>query len=115
MNSVIRVRLLDHLLFCLYYQSMTLIQLQKKIKPLISRGATFENFLKESLILQLQEINKKIAVFEGKYNQTFLEFTRDWKKMTGAQKHSYETEGDYLDWEALESYKRDLMRVIHSM
>jgi len=95
---------------------MTTATIEKKIAPILPRGEkTLTRFVKDALFLQLQEISKKIALFEGKYNGGFSEFGRKRKKMPRLQKHAYETEGDYLDWEALEDHKRALMRVIHSM
>ena len=94
---------------------MITVALEKKIRPLIPKGMTFQRFLKEALLLQLQEVSKKIAVFEGRYNKTFPEFAREWKKAKEPFKSSYETESDYIDWEALETRKRDLMAAIHSL
>lgn len=71
--------------------------------------------MKDALLLQLQEVSKKIVVFEAQYNTSFLEFKQHQPKMSAAQRYSYENESNYLDWEALESYKLDLMRVIHSL
>jgi menaquinone-dependent protoporphyrinogen IX oxidase len=69
--------------------------------------------MKQALILQLQETSRKIALFEGKYNKEFQEFRRIRAK--SPKKRSYELESDYLDWEALEDYKQELMRTIHSL
>lgn len=95
---------------------MTTVAIEKKIAPILPRGErTLARFVKDALFLQLQEVSKKIASFEGKYNGTFPEFERKWKKMPRSKKNSYETESDYMDWEALEDHKRALMRVIHLM
>ena len=94
---------------------MSTLDIQKKIAPLIPKGSNLEGFLKEAIILQFQETNKKIAVFEAKYNGSFEDFKRKWKKTKNSKKFSYELEGDFFDWEALDQYKRDLLRVIHSL
>lgn len=95
---------------------MKVLDIQKKITPVLPKGErSLYRFFKEALILKLQEVNQKIAVFEGKYNKGFREFVRDWTKRKNAKRYAYELESDYLDWEALEQYKRDLMRVIHSL
>lgn len=95
---------------------MTTTELQRKIAPLLPKGEdSFNGFIKEALLLRLQEVNQKIALFEGKYNKSFFEFKRLWKKLSDKKRHSYEIESDFLDWEALEEYKRDLMRVIYSL
>lgn len=95
---------------------MTAIELQQKIAPLLPRGKTqMKHFVKNALLLQLQDVNRKIAVFEAKYNQSFAEFERAWKKKGAAARFIYEQESDYLDWQALETYKRDLMQSSHSL
>ena len=95
---------------------MTIAELQKKISPLLPKGKQpFKNFIREALVLKLQGINQKIAVFEGKYNKNFQQFRNEWQKTRSAKRYDYETEGDYVDWEALEEYKHDLMRTAHSL
>ncbi|MEK7542030.1 MAG: hypothetical protein AAB533_04230 [Patescibacteria group bacterium] len=89
--------------------------IERKIAPVLPRGnEPLKRFVKDALFLQLQDVNKKIALFEGKYNHGFQEFERMWKKAARVKKHAYETEGDYMDWEALEDHKRMIMGVIHS-
>ena len=95
---------------------MTLLALEKKIAPLLPRGKkTLERFMKDALLLQLQDVSKKIAVFEARYNKSFREFRRDWIKTKSPHRYSYQSESDSMDWEALETHKRDLMRVMHSL
>lgn len=95
---------------------MTTATLQRKLSSLLPKGEkSIQGFVKESLIFRLQEVNKKIALFEGKYNLNFASFKQMWTKSSGKKKYSYEMESDYIDWEALEDYKRELMRVIHSL
>ena len=95
---------------------MTTATIEKKIAPVLPRGEkTLKRFVKDALFLQLQDINKKIALFEGKYNCGFREFERGWKKMAQGKKYAHEVEGDYMDWEALEGHKRTIMSVIHSL
>lgn len=75
-----------------------------------------EHLLKEiirsALIMKLQECNSKIANFEGKYGQIFEMFTADWDKDKIIDKYSYRTEGDYIDWEALELLKKDILALL---
>ncbi|MBI2122036.1 MAG: hypothetical protein HYT98_02835 [Candidatus Sungbacteria bacterium] len=90
--------------------------LQKKLLTILPPGKkSLQGFIKEALILRLQETSQKIALFEGKYNKNFAEFRQTFKKAKGAKKYSYGSESDYMDWEALEMYKRELMRVLHSL
>lgn len=95
---------------------MTTATIEKKIAPILPRGEkTLKRFIKDALFLQLQEVSKKIALFEGKYNVSLSGFERKRKKMPRSQKNSYEIEGDFMDWEALEDHKRAIMRAIHAM
>lgn len=95
---------------------MTTLELQKKIAPLLPKGEqSLKGFVRNALLLQLQEVSRKIAVFEGGFNKSFSEFKRSWLKMGVSKRHSYKMESDYLDWEALEQHKRDLMRIISSL
>ncbi len=94
----------------------TTATIEKKIASILPKGEkTLKRFVKDALFLQLQDINKKIALFEGKYNCGFSEFERARRKMARGKKHVYEQEGDYMDWEALEDHKRTIMSVIHSL
>ena len=74
-----------------------------------------QNFVKDALFLQLQEVNKKIVLFEGKYSKQFQDFKRSWRKQRDPKKYSYETESDFFDWEVLEEQKRDIMSVLQSL
>ncbi len=99
-----------------YYNNMTTLQLQKKIAPLLPKGKdNFKHFIKNALLLQLQETNRKITAFEARYNRNFSEFEHDWKEKKVTKQYSYEHESNYLDWQALEAYKRDLMQAIYSL
>ena len=94
---------------------MTVLDIKKKFAPILPKGEkSVQRFLKEALLWRLQETNEKIALLEAAYNQSFDEFKKSWKKMKNSKRYSYKAESDYLDWEALEEYKRDLMNVMHS-
>lgn len=96
---------------------MNISVLKKKIAPILQKKgeAGLQDFIKEALFLHLQEANKKIAIFEGTYNKTFQQFSDQWKNQKNPEKFSYRNENDFLDWEAQEMYKHDLMKVIHSL
>ena len=95
---------------------MTNAALQKKLSNLFpGADMSVQELAKQALLLQLQEVNRKMAEFEGRYNQEFVEFAKSWKHKNKQEKHSYSMENDYLDWEALEEYKRELMKAIHSL
>ena len=95
---------------------MTITALRQKIAPVLPKGSqTLEHFVKNALLLQLQETSREIAVFEARYNKNFTEWKRERTKQKNESRYAYTIESDYLDWEALEVYKHDLMRVIHSL
>ena len=95
---------------------MTNATLQKKLSSLLPNAEiSLEKLAKQALLSQLQEINRKMALFEGRYNQEFKEFEKSWKHMKKGERFSYEIENDYIDWEALDAYKRELMKAIHSL
>ena len=95
---------------------MTNTTLQKKLSSLLPGAEiSLEELAKQALLSQLQEVNRKIAVFEGRYNQEFKEFARSWKHMKKKQKFTHNIESAYIDWEALDGYKRELMKAIHSL
>ncbi|TSC76787.1 MAG: hypothetical protein G01um101429_1116 [Parcubacteria group bacterium Gr01-1014_29] len=95
---------------------MTNATLQKKLSSLLPGAEiSLEKLAKQALLSQLQEVNRKMAIFEGRYNQEFKEFEKFWKQMKKSEKFSYEVENDHIDWEALDEYKRELMKAIHSL
>jgi len=90
----------------------TILDIERKIAPILPQGKkSLQDLVKEALFLKLQEVNRKIAAFEGKYNQGFADFKRQWGKQKTSRRFSYEIESDYMDWEALETYKRDLKSI----
>lgn len=95
---------------------MTTVSIQRKIAHLLpGQQMTLQELLRQALLLQLQETNKKIALFEGKYNKEFPGFRKDWAKTKRGKRFSYDIESDYLDWEALDEYKKELMQAVHSL
>jgi len=55
---------------------------------------------KELVRLKLQEVERQIDEFENKYSLTFEEFKRAWENDQIADKHSYDVEKTYWEWEA---------------
>ena len=99
-----------------YSMYMTNATLQKKLSSLLPDAEiSLEELAKQALLSQLQEVSRKMAVFEGKYNQEFKDFEKSWKKMEKKEKFSHGIENDYIEWEALDEYKRELMKAIHSL
>ena len=95
---------------------MTNITLQKKLSSLFPGAEiSLKELAKQALLSRLQEVNRNMAVFEGRYNQEFREFEKSWKQMKKSERFSHGVENDYIDWEALDGYKRELMKTIHSL
>lgn len=70
------------------------------------------NLIKLSLTMKLKECNGKLADFEGKYARKFSQFDNDWKQNKIANKYDYQIEADFIDWEALELLKNDILNLL---
>lgn len=55
---------------------------------------------RDLLRLKLKEVEQQIANFEAKYHQSFAEFKQAWLANEIADKHSFQVERDYWEWEA---------------
>ena len=55
---------------------------------------------KDLLRLKLKEVEQQIAGFKERYHQSFVEFKRAWDSDQIADKHSFQVERDYWEWEA---------------
>ena len=55
---------------------------------------------KDLLRLRLKEVAERVQGFESRYRAEFAEFKRAWDAGKIANKHSYEVERDYWEWEA---------------
>ena len=79
-------------------------------------GVTMEermrNSFKEALMSKVRVRNDAITALEAKYGMSFAKFQHAWDKDQIADKYSYEVEGDYIDWEALEMDKRKLLNAL---
>jgi len=56
--------------------------------------------LKELVRLKLQEARQQRTLFEKRYGTNFAAFKKTWSSEEGKQKHSYEAEQDFWEWEA---------------
>lgn len=68
------------------------------------------SFLITAIETQLEKYSHEILKFEKKYGTTFIEFDKLWDEGKIKDKHSYEIEGDFIDWEMIEMEKRELFR-----
>ena len=63
----------------------------------------------------LEKYTREILLFEEKYGMSFEEFEKLWDENKIANKHSYEIESDFIDWEMLEMEKKDLLSLIKEL
>jgi hypothetical protein len=61
---------------------------------------------------RLEKYNQEILEFEEKYGVCFREFEKMWDSGKIKNRHSYEVESDFIDWEMLEMEKRDLVKTL---
>ena len=55
---------------------------------------------KDLVRLRLKEAEEQIVYFKDRYKMDFAKFKQAWNKGKISNKHSYEVEKDYWDWEA---------------
>lgn len=61
---------------------------------------------------QLEKYNREILKFEEKYGVAFQEFEKMWDSGKIKDRHSYEVESDFMDWEMLGMEKKDLIKAV---
>jgi len=62
--------------------------------------------LKDAITSRLEKYSVEILRFEEKYGVSFKEFDEMWEDGKIKDKHSYDVEADYIDWEMLEMEKK---------
>jgi hypothetical protein len=70
---------------------------------------------KDLVRLKLKEAEDLLANFEQRYKMKFVEFKRAWEKSKVADKHSYDIEKDYWEWEAAESDSKRLRQMLEQL
>ena len=61
---------------------------------------------------RLTKFNNEILKFEGKYGLPFHEFEKKWNEDKIKDRHGYEVESDFMDWEMLEMEKKELLSAL---
>jgi len=61
---------------------------------------------------RLEQFSREILKFEEKYGSSFKEFGEKWDKGKIKNKYSYEIESDFIDWEMLETEKKELISIL---
>ncbi|NIM10964.1 MAG: hypothetical protein GTO45_03170 [Candidatus Aminicenantes bacterium] len=72
-------------------------------------------FLISAIETQLEKYTGEILKFEKKYGTSFNEFEKMWDEGIIENKHSYEIEGDFMDWEMMEMEKKDLLTALSKL
>ncbi len=60
---------------------------------------------------RIERIDDEIRELEKKYGMTFEEFKKSWESGKIRDKHSYEVEKDFWEWEGLVSRRNKLLEV----
>ena len=71
--------------------------------------------LRDALAYQLDQIEAHLHDFEAKYGMSFEEYRQRWESEERDDDYRWETERDYLEWEALVARKRRLEDVYNWM
>lgn len=79
--------------------------LEDKIDYLTDRTAT----------ANLRECNEHLSQFESRYGMLFSDFESAWDRDEIKGAHDYQTETDFIEWEALEQEKEHWLSVIRSL
>ena len=71
--------------------------------------------IKDWVRLRLKETRQQREVFEQRYGMDFSAFQQAWQEGHIADKHSYEVERDYWEWEAAETDEERLQQMLASL
>jgi hypothetical protein len=72
-------------------------------------------FLVSALESQLEKYTGEILKFEKKYGTSFNEFEKMWDEGKIENRHSYDVESDFMDWEMMEMEKKDLLTALSKL
>ena len=71
--------------------------------------------IKDWVRLKLAEVGVQRRAFENKYGMDFAAFEQAWQEERIADRHSYEVEHDYWEWEAAVSDEEQLIKMLESL
>ena len=71
--------------------------------------------IKDWVRLKLKETREQRDAFEQRYGMDFPAFKQAWRQGCIANKHSYEVEHDYWEWEATVTDEERLQRMLESL
>ena len=71
--------------------------------------------MKDLVRLKLKETRERRGTFEQRYGMEFEAFKETWEEGRIADKHSYEVERDYWEWEATVTDEQRLLQMLESL
>lgn len=85
------------------------LKVLKDFAPGTDLAEKLEHLTRENLEYHLRACNEALSRFEAKYGLTFADFARAWQEGKIPNKHAYEVERDFMEWEARSQEKEDLL------
>jgi hypothetical protein len=70
---------------------------------------------RETIAAKLKECNERISDYEFRYGMAFKNFSTAWDRDGLPDKHSYQVESDFIEWEALEMEKQYWLSFIREL
>ena len=92
-----------------------LIRVLEAFAPGEDLETKLENVTRERLESRLGECNAALSGFETKYGMPFAEFAVAWQAGNIPQRHSYEVERDFMEWEARQMEHSDLLAAVQDL
>lgn len=71
--------------------------------------------IKELVSLKLAEAAEQCQIFEDRYGMTFEAFRKAWAEDRIADRHSFEVERDYWEWEASVTDQQKLAEMLDTI
>ena len=71
--------------------------------------------IKDWVRLRLKEARDQQDVYEQRYGMSFAAFRQAWQEGQVADRHSYEVERDYWEWEAATTDEERLAEILESL
>ncbi len=71
-----------------------------------------DDILLSAIENRIEHYTREILRFEEKYGVSFKEFEKMWDEGKIENKHGYEVEGDFIDWEMFEMEKKELLSAL---
>ncbi len=70
---------------------------------------------KDLLRLKLRQVEERVKEFESRYQMQFAEFKQAWDAEKIPDRHSYEVERDYWEWEAAVSDEKKYRQMLDEL